>query len=299
MCSRRVALPVLAHRKERVLDRVRRRASRDLHHVGVVEHVVGQVADLLGHRRREQQVLPVLGQRLQDAADVGQEAHVEHVVGLVEHEGLDVAQVDEALPHQVQEATRARDHHLGVPAQGLGLGPLGDPAEEQRGLQLRELREEPDLGLDLGGQLAGRRDDQGAGPGAALVEELVQEGQREGRGLAGTGLGQAQDVGALQRRRNRLGLDRPGLLEPGRADAALQVRVELETVEAVSGVGCRSRHVDAVLPRVGAKCALGAGFGSPGHTTVVGGEEGAARSGRRSCCSPRPGRLARARWDGV
>ena len=73
--------------------------------------------------------------------------------------------------------------------------------------------------LDLHRELAGRREDQRA---AGLrrrplpeLEELVQDRQREGRGLAGAGLGDAEDVAARELRRDRLGLDRRRRVEAG------------------------------------------------------------------------------------
>ena len=75
--------------EETVLDRLCRRARSELDDVRVVEQVVRELADRPRHRRREEQVLPIVGQLLQDPPEVGQEAHVEHVVGFVEHEGVD------------------------------------------------------------------------------------------------------------------------------------------------------------------------------------------------------------------
>ena len=73
--------------------------------------------------------------------------------------------------------------------------------------------------LDLHGEFAGRRQDQRARRlGAALGAErddLRQDRQREGRGLAGAGLGDAQNVAAGELRRNGLGLDRLRLGEAG------------------------------------------------------------------------------------
>ena len=47
-----------------------------------------------------------------DPAHVGDEAEVEHVVGLVEHEHLDASKLREPLAHQVDEAARAGDEHV-------------------------------------------------------------------------------------------------------------------------------------------------------------------------------------------
>ena len=44
----------------------------------------------------------------------------------------------------------------------------------------------------------------------ALGGEILQDGQREGRRLAGAGLGDAQQIAALQQMRDRLRLDRGG-----------------------------------------------------------------------------------------
>ena len=48
--------------------------------------------------------------------------------------------------------------------------------------------------VDLLGQLAGGRQHQGAHLAPGAVEQVVQDGQHERRGLAGTGLGHAKDV---------------------------------------------------------------------------------------------------------
>ena len=66
---------------------------------------------------------------------------------------------------------------------------------------------------DLAGEFAGRRKDQHRARrrrlGAAIGGiSRSSERQREGRGLAGAGLGDAEQVAALEDERDRLGLDR-------------------------------------------------------------------------------------------
>ena len=73
---------------------------------GCVEHLARELANVVGERRREQQVLPALRQQRDDAANVGQEAHVEHAVGFVEHEDLDVPQIESALLRVIEQPTR-------------------------------------------------------------------------------------------------------------------------------------------------------------------------------------------------
>ncbi len=52
------------------------------------------------------------GQQLDDPLDVGQEAHVEHPVGLVEDEDLDLAEVGDLLADEVEQAARRGDEDL-------------------------------------------------------------------------------------------------------------------------------------------------------------------------------------------
>ena len=79
-------------------------ARRDLHAVRVFQQRVGEFADLFAEGGREQQALLVFGHGGQHFFHVMDEAHVEHAVGLVEHQDLHLAQVHHALLHQVKQA---------------------------------------------------------------------------------------------------------------------------------------------------------------------------------------------------
>jgi len=59
-------------------------AARDLNIVRLVKQAVGQLADLVRERGREEQVLTPRRQQGEDPANVANEAHVQHAVGLVE-----------------------------------------------------------------------------------------------------------------------------------------------------------------------------------------------------------------------
>ena len=52
-----VALALLGHRVQRVLDGLGRRRSGEFDHVWLVQHLVGQVANLSRHGRRKEQIL--------------------------------------------------------------------------------------------------------------------------------------------------------------------------------------------------------------------------------------------------
>ena len=87
--------------------------------------------------------------------------------------------------------------------------------------------------LDLGGEFARRLQDERARharPGASLFEHR-QHRQREGGGLAGAGLGDAQNVAALQRVGNGLRLDWRRRVVAGRFDGVEHFLAQAEFVE--------------------------------------------------------------------
>ena len=76
----------------------------------------------------EEQVLAAVREQREDLADVADEAHVEHPVGLVEDEDLDPAQVDGALAGVVEQASGRGDHDLDATAQRADLAAEADAA---------------------------------------------------------------------------------------------------------------------------------------------------------------------------
>ena len=74
---------------------------------GLVHERAGQRDDRVRHRRREQHGLPFVGDLLEDPLDVGQEAEVEHFVGLVEHQHRQPAELQMALLGEVEQPARA------------------------------------------------------------------------------------------------------------------------------------------------------------------------------------------------
>ncbi|KOT25401.1 putative aTP-dependent RNA helicase RhlE [Burkholderia mallei] len=68
-------------------------AARDLDRLRIAQVGRRELLDLGRERRREKQRLTLLRQQVQDALQIGEEAHVEHPVGLVEHEDLHLAEI--------------------------------------------------------------------------------------------------------------------------------------------------------------------------------------------------------------
>ena len=197
-------------------DVVLHRRDGRLRRIGLVRHRVRQElldehVDATVERRGEQQVLRLARHLRQDAFDAGQEAHVGHVVGLVEDADLDVGQVAEALAHEVFQTPGARDEDVDARLESLDLRVLPDAAEDGRVRQPGRRGQRLERVGDLVGELARRREDERArAVGVDLVARLVETGderQQERERLARAGTAAAEDVAALERVGQRRGLD--------------------------------------------------------------------------------------------
>ena len=122
----------------------------------------------------------------------GLEADVEHAVGLVEDEQLDLLQVEGAAVEQVLEAAGGGDDDVGL----SGLPRLrldADPAEDGGDLQGSGLRDRAQLVDDLLGELAGGREDEGRGAARVGLDALGHR-DAEGERLARPGRRLDEDV---------------------------------------------------------------------------------------------------------
>ncbi len=144
--------------------------------------------------------------------------HVEHPVRLVEHEDLDVREVDRLLLEVIEQAARRRDDDVHAAPELVDLGIDPDAAEHDHRLELQVLAVVTDAFLDLGGEFARRREDQRADHGLDARRvmgmraggEPMKDRQGETGGLAGAGLRAGKQVTAAEHGRNGLPLDRGG-----------------------------------------------------------------------------------------
>ena len=116
-----------------LLDQLDRGCRRnDGYMARLVQHVVCQIGNLLGHGGREQQSLTLLGQELQNALDIVDKAHVQHTVSLVQNKALNRADVDQLLTHQIPQTARGCDQNVGAVLDGFDLRILGHTAKDDR-----------------------------------------------------------------------------------------------------------------------------------------------------------------------
>ena len=176
-------------------------------------HRVAQVGlrdapDLVRHGGREQRHLAGFRQLLQHRLDIIDEAHAQHFVGFVQHQRLQLGQVQGAAIQVVDDPARSADHHVHAAAQGRQLLAVGLAAVHRQHAEAGHGRRIALEGFGhLDGQLAGGCQHQHL----RLVRGQIDVGQhrqREGAGLAGAGLGLAQHVTAGQHGRDGGCLDR-------------------------------------------------------------------------------------------
>ena len=142
------------------------------------------------------------------------EPHVEHPVGLVEHQILHRTEIDEPLADEVDEPARGGNQHVDAPLHRGGLRPLAHAAVDHRRRDARK----PPVGQEALVNLAGEfpRGGEHQRPAAPSRGPLVvgphplDQREREGGRFAGARLGAADQVAAGEQGRHRPDLDRRG-----------------------------------------------------------------------------------------
>ena len=213
---------------EGLADGGRRLVRGDPDFLGIAEDVSGQAADVGGHGGGKHHVLALSGQMLDNPANIGQKAHVEHLVGLVHDQDFHLVQAKGSGAEMIKQPAGAGHHDLGPLANFGQLHVLADPAVNGHGPQAGLPSQLPGGDGDLLGQLPGRGDNQGADPAPGPGHQALKDGQHKSRGLAGAGLGQAHDIPAGQGRDQGLLLNGGGCLKTAGGDAGRNRRRELE-----------------------------------------------------------------------
>ena len=199
---------------------------------GVLQHLAGQLRDRRRHRRREEERLALRGQVLQDAADVREEAHVEHAVRLVEHEDLEVIELRVREAEVVEQAARASRPGCRRPC---GTRAPAVPSRRRRRRRPRTAACGPSSSLACSWICAASsrvgRQDERAGRAALLADQPVQDRKQEGGRLAAAGHGAGEHVAPLHGGRDGVVLDRRRAREAHFLDAAQEIRVKSELRE--------------------------------------------------------------------
>ena len=198
----------LSHERHRALCRL---LARQRHAGRVGEMALGDRRDPRGDGRREQRRLPRRRRRIHDRLEIFGEPHVEHLVGLVEHEHLEAVQLQRRTPHVIERAPRRGDDDVDAPFEGAELLIHGGAAVD------RDDREADPFGvlLDRFGylhrELARRHEHEPAHAARArrtVSPNPVEHRQRERRRLAGAGGCLPDQIPSGEQHRDRFSLNR-------------------------------------------------------------------------------------------
>ncbi len=185
-----------------------------------------EVDDRAGHGRREQHGLPLLRHHAENALDVGQEAQVEHLVGLVEHERTHLAEHEVPLFGEVEQPARGADHEVDALAQALDLRLVRASAVDGGGAHAEVPSRLGEVLRDLHAQLAGRHHDQRLRRAVARQFQPLQQRNAEPERLAHARAGLADDILAAERERKCQRLDGEGPLDAARVQGPHDVVVD-------------------------------------------------------------------------
>jgi len=152
-------------------------------------------------------VLGLVGGQAHDAPHLGNEPHVEHAVGLVDDQHLDLVEIDIPTVAEIQQSPRGGHQNVAVALmQVLALAIVIHAADQGVDLQVGVLAQRLGVLGDLHHQFPGGGDHQGAGlAGEALLllhrvlEQVGDDGDQESGGLAGAGLRLAHHIVTAQR----------------------------------------------------------------------------------------------------
>ena len=182
--------------------------ASDRHACRVLEVKCGDGGYARGDCGREERGLLVGRGRFEDRLHVVGEAHVEHLVGLVEGQHANLIELQGAAVDVVEDAARCAHDDVGAATQRAGLHFQRCSAVDGNDAEARAPRVLVDRFRDLHGELAGGHEDEavGAAARAAAADDPLQHRQGEGGRLSGAGRRLAQHVAALEQHRDRLAL---------------------------------------------------------------------------------------------
>ena len=204
---------------------------RKFDYMRVDQEVIRETSNFTRHGSRKQEVLPFRGKRADDPLNVGEEAHIEHVISLIQYECLDLVQAQLPLAQQIEHTSRTADDDFRSPAEVPYLFVNRDPAVNDGHLHPGELGQSADFSRDLRRKLTRRRENESPRSTSASLEQSVEKRQRKSRRLPRARLGESQYVAPRKTGRNRFVLNRSWILEAGGFYAANKIMVKFEPVK--------------------------------------------------------------------
>ena len=179
---------------------------------GVAHEVVGEPDDFLGHGGGEEVDSALGGDEGDDFLHALEETLGQHFIGLIEDEGLEVAELKDALLQHVQDSAGGSDHDVNSIFQVLDVILDLSSSDEDVDFNVQILSEEFVDDGNLLGEFSGGSQDECLHLIDGGVDNL-QSSDGEGGGLAGSGLSLGNCVSSFDDGEDGLSLDGRGLLE--------------------------------------------------------------------------------------
>ena len=197
----------------------------------------GDGRDARRERGREERDLLLLGCRSEDRFEVLGESHVEHLIGLVEHHRAHRCQVHRLATDVIECASGRGDHHVDAALEGADLRLHRRATVDRHRDRAESLAVAVDRLGDLHRKLAGGHEHERGGAFArcGIGIQVMQQRDREGGRLAGTGRGLRQHVTPGEKGRDRGALDGRRLFVAECRERGEDTRVEGERGEARGG----------------------------------------------------------------
>ena len=182
------------------------------HRQRIAQQLAGHLPDGIGKGGGEQQGLALFRQCAEQLVQLAGKTQVEHAVGFIQHQGLQLGELHRVLPIQVEQSPRRGHQHVDALAQLHHLRVDADPAVHRIAGQGQVLAVAQKALQHLLGQLASRRQHQRAhavaGDLRAFQGQALQQRQGETSGFAGAGLRRGHQITALEHGRDGLALYR-------------------------------------------------------------------------------------------
>ncbi|AGW41060.1 two-component system response regulator [Leifsonia xyli subsp. cynodontis DSM 46306] len=234
----------------------RRRPGLDGDLFGIVQVLLRDAADLRRHRRGEERDLLVIGRVGENRLHILGETHLQHLVGLIEHEVLERGEVERSLVEVIHDAAGRAHHDMHASTQRGELHPVALAAvhrQQMNAFQMRRIALERLRHLQR--QLAGGGEHESL---RALLRQIEtgQNGKGEGGRLPRPGLGEPDHVPPLEQQRDRRGLDggRRLVADVLQGGEHGPVQTEIGEGQCVGGSlrlaapGSRHHHLSTVVP---------------------------------------------------
>ena len=161
-----------------------------------------------------------------DQFDIVHKSHIKHLVGFIEHDGIDLAELQNSSIDQIDDSSRRADNQVVEVAEITDLHVDIGAADTNNRIEAEAFRENSEFLVNLEGQFAGRGQDKDL---LFLVADLfVNQRDEKGGCFSGAGVGKTHDVPVIQNMGDDLVLDWGWPLVAGSCESLENCRIELE-----------------------------------------------------------------------